>query len=292
MMTTIKTFIKAHPVLTYCILTFAISWGGMLIAINPGGIPANGEQSDRLLVFAYLAMLTGPCAAGILLTGIVDGWAGLRDLGARTIRWRVGARWYAVALLTAPLLITTVFFALSLISPEFIPRIFVEEDKVFLVQFSIVAGLMVGIFQELGWMGFVVPKMRLRYDILRTGLSVGFMFSVWNFLVVYWVSAATFTAGTLPMAIFMPAVLFTWLPTYRVLMVWVYDHTESLFVAMLMHTSLIAFWRIFMPLTLTGVTLVIYYLVFTAVMWIIIAVALKWQTLPRPSMLNQKGDIT
>ncbi len=29
-MTTIKAFIKSHPVLTYFALTFAISWGGFL----------------------------------------------------------------------------------------------------------------------------------------------------------------------------------------------------------------------------------------------------------------------
>jgi hypothetical protein len=79
------------------------------------------------------------------------------------------------------------------------------------------------------------------------------------------------------MVIFMPAVLFTWLPAYRVLMVMVYDRTGSLLVAMLMHASLIAFWRIFTPLALTGVALVISYLVLTAALWVIIAVILRLQ---------------
>ena len=39
------------------------------------------------------------------MTGLVYGRAGLRDLLTRMTRWRVGARWYAVALLTAPLLV-------------------------------------------------------------------------------------------------------------------------------------------------------------------------------------------
>jgi hypothetical protein len=65
-------------------------------------------------------------------------------------------------------------------------------------------------------------------------------------------------------------------------MVWIYNHTESLHVAMLMHASLITFWRILTPLTLSGLTLVTHYLMFTAAMWIIITVALRWQTLHRP----------
>ena len=49
-MTTITAFIKRHPLVTYYILTFAISWGGMLLAIGgPGGLPGTPEQVDRLM---------------------------------------------------------------------------------------------------------------------------------------------------------------------------------------------------------------------------------------------------
>src|SRR5215212_7112477 len=51
-----------------------------------------------------------PSVAGILLTGLLYGRAGLHDLLTRMRRWRVGARWYALALLTAPLLFTAVLF--------------------------------------------------------------------------------------------------------------------------------------------------------------------------------------
>jgi uncharacterized protein len=229
-----------------------------------------------LLVFSYIAMLVGPSLAGILLTGIFDGRAGLRDLGSRLLKWRVGIRWYAVALLAAPLFIMGSLLVLSLFFPQFLPRPYTEIDKVFLFQFSIVAGLLVGIFEELGWTGFAVPRMRMHYGVLKTGLFLGFIYAAWNFPVVFWVSAATGTAGSLPMVIFMPAALFTWLPAYRVFMVWVNDRTGSLLVAMLMHASLITFWRIFTPLTITGGALVTYYLIFTAAMWVVVAVV-QWK---------------
>jgi uncharacterized protein len=38
--------------------------------------------------------------AGILLTGLLYGKAGLREFRSRLLGWRVDARWYAVALLT------------------------------------------------------------------------------------------------------------------------------------------------------------------------------------------------
>lgn len=71
-------------------------------------------------------------------------------------------------------------------------------------------------------------------------------------------------------------------------MVWVYDRTGSTLVAILMHASLVAFWTMLTPLTLAGMTLVIYYLVFTAAMWVVIGVVaaadsvqLSRQRLPR-----------
>src|SRR5829696_10373908 len=104
LMKTIRAFLKRHPVLAYYLLVFTISWGGILIvAGGPSGIPGTPEQVEALVPFALLAMFAGPPIGGIVLTGLLYGRAGLREFGSRLLKWRVGARWYAVALLTAPL---------------------------------------------------------------------------------------------------------------------------------------------------------------------------------------------
>lgn len=278
---TIKAFIKRHPLLTFNALTFTISWGWILILVGPGGFPVKAEQFERQMVFVYPAMFAGPSIACLLLTGLIYGRAGFRELGSRLFKWRVGARWYAVALLTAPLVILAVLLVLSLISPKFLPLLYTSDDKAFLIWYPIAAGLITAIFQELGWTGFATASMlKQRHGILRTGLSVGFLFAAWNFLVVFWSGAG---AGALSPAIFLPVALFTWLPTYRVLMAWVYAHTESVFLAILMSASLLAFWISFTPqAALAGLPLAIFYIVFTAAMWIVITVVLWSQTLPRP----------
>ena len=260
-MTTIKAF-KKHPLLTYFALTFVISWGVILIVVGPGGIPVTTEQLEML----GLAMLLGPSAASILLTALIYGRVGLRELLSRLLRWRVGARWYAVALLTAPLSTTAVLLALSLLSPEFLPAISTSGDKATLLLTGIVAGLMVGIFEELGWTGFAVPRLRLRYSVLATGLIVGVMWGAWHFI-LFWESDSF--SGALSLALLLGR-LFSWLPAYRVLMVWVYDHTDSLLVAMLMHVSLVASTVILEP-PLTGGSLLIYILVRAAVLWVVVA---------------------
>ena len=97
-MKTIKAFIKSHPLLSYFALAFAISWGGILPIIGGvGAIPGTAEETTKLFPAVYLVTVAGPSLAGILLTGLTGGWAGLRELLSRLLKWRVGAPWYAVA---------------------------------------------------------------------------------------------------------------------------------------------------------------------------------------------------
>src|SRR5215207_5062823 len=197
-MKTIKAFIKSYPVLTYFVLTFAISWGGMLLVIlagGSGGIP-------------MLAWVAGPPIAGILLTGLLYGRAGFRDLLRRMTRFRVGARWYAVALLTAPLYMTAILLAFSLYSPEFLPRILTTSDKVSLLLFGIGWGLVGGgLLEELGWTGFAVPTLlRGRHGVLGTGLVVGLLWGAWHYLIAFWTISGT-ASGRISPAIFLPALV-------------------------------------------------------------------------------------
>ena len=274
-MKTIRAFIKSHPMISYYAMVFAISWGGILLVVGlgPGGIPATKEQVGALMPFMLLALFAGPTVAGLVMTSIVYGREGFRNLLTRMTRWKVAARWYAVALLTAPLLVTATLLALSLTSPEFLPSIFTSDDKVRLVLFGIGWGLVGGgLLEELGWTGFAVPTLlKLRYGVLSTGLIVGVLWGLWHFLITFWASGTA--SGGLSLAGFLPAVLFYVgsLPAYRVLMVWVYDRSgESMLVAMLMHASFSACMLIQQPLGLALVPGLTWNLVLAVALWVVV----------------------
>jgi membrane protease YdiL (CAAX protease family) len=267
-MTTVKNFIQNRPVLTYFALTFILTWGCMAMAVYPSGFPITEEQFERSGALVYVAMLVGPSGAGLLLTGLIDGRAGFRKLLSRLIKWRGDPRWYAVALLTAPLVITTILLGLALLSPEFQPAIFTSEDKSATVLSAIVAGLAVGLFEELGWTGFAIPRLKGSYGVLNTGLIVGLVWGAWHFP-PFWQSD-TFTAAFPLVLLF--GQLFSWLPPYRILMVWVYDRTESMLVSVLMHASLMASLSIFVPAELSGTSLLTWILAWAAALWVVVAV--------------------
>ncbi len=270
---TIKAFIDEHPVLTYFALTFAISWGLVLLVVGgPAAIPTPDEEAMKLLGVAILMMVIGPSVAGILMTGLVSGRAGLRELRSRMGRWRVGARWHAVAVLAAPLLAMGALLALLPASTVFVPGFLEAENRLSFLLSGIAGGLMVGVLEELGWTGFAVPRLRARHGVLATGLIVGCVWGAWHVLVSLWGSGDP--SGAFSMELFLPPLLFYVgvLPAYRVLMVWVYDNTKSLSVSMLMHASLTACVPMTVtPLDITWVPLMAWYTLLTAALWTVIA---------------------
>jgi membrane protease YdiL (CAAX protease family) len=265
-MMSIKAFIKNHAVPAYFVLTFAISWGGFLLVVGPSGFGSTSWQTDARFPFAVLAMLAGPSIAGVLLTGLIDGKAGLREILRRLFRWRVGAGWYVVALLPAPLLAAAVLFALSLTSP-----IFTAADKTAVLLSGIAAGLTT-VFEELGWTGFAVPRLRRHYDVVTTGIIVGVLWGAWHFLQGLFISGTY--AGELSLAFFLSMNFFAavaQLTAYRVLLVWLYDRTGSLLLVTLMHASLTASTIfIFRPLA-TGASFLTYVWVLAAAFWVVVA---------------------
>ncbi|MDD4902776.1 MAG: CPBP family glutamic-type intramembrane protease [Patescibacteria group bacterium] len=284
----ISSSIRRHPVLSYYLLVFTISWGGILILIGgPGNIPGTKEQAEKLFIPALLIMFAGPFVSGILMNFFIDGKEGLRRLLSRFLQWRVEARWYAVAALTGPLLVAAVLFGLSFFNQLFLPGIITVSGRVALLLFGLGWGLVGGgLLEETGWTGFATPRLRQRYDILSTGLIVGVLWGIWHFMIAIWSSNylgglkswVMFTAGFITFYLLA-------LPAYRVLLVWVFDRTGgSLPVIMLMHAMLSASTLILQPLA-TGTVSFIWNLVLSLVLWIVVAIVImnkRRQLLQKP----------
>ena len=287
-MSTIRSFVGRHPSPVYFAVTFAISWGAALAAIGgSGGMRGTTPGSDPRFIYALMAMLAGPSMAGVLLTALVYGRTGLRRFRSRLLKWRVPIAWYAVALLTAPVIMTATLRALSFTSPVFLPGIFTSDQKASILLIGLAVGLSAGVFEELGWTGFAIPTLRQRHRLLGTGLIVGIWWSAWHLLPNLWSSRAA--SGELAMSTYLVAtalgIFIGYLTAFRVLMAWVYEHTESISLAMLMHASFTASLLILNPVGLSGTRLVVYSFSLAAAVWLVVAAVAvagrqqRWQTL-------------
>jgi membrane protease YdiL (CAAX protease family) len=263
---TVSSFVKQHPVLNYYVLAFAISWGTILIVVGRGGFVSTTATSPTFALVG-LASLLGPSLAGVIMTGLVDGRAGFRELLSRLLRWRVGGRWYAVALLTAPLLTLATLVPLSLASRAFLPAILTADDKAGLLLSGVATGLIVPVFEELGWTGFATPRLRQRRGILATGLIMGLLWGAWHFPLF---AGSAGSSGELPPTLFLAAMLFSWLVPYRVLMVWVYDRTESLMLAMVMHVPIVVSQYVLTPEAISGKAMFMSLVAYAAALWLVV----------------------
>ena len=266
-MTAIAAFASKRPVPAFYMLAFAISWGGFVLVVGPGGFASDDWRAEGVFLGAVLVMLAGPAVAGLVSIGLAGGLEGFRELLARLGTWRVGARWYAMAILPAPILTGGVLVALSLTSP-----IFTAENKWGVLLSGVAAGLTT-LCEEIGWTGFAVPRLRRRFSVLATGLIVGVLWGTWHLLQQIFISGTY--AGTIPRAVYLPLGFLSavaMLTGYRILMVWVYDRTRSLLVATLMHASLTATNVFIFTPEATGAASLIYGWLLAAAIWVVVAV--------------------
>jgi membrane protease YdiL (CAAX protease family) len=287
-MTTVKAFVIRFPVLVFYVLAFAISWSLFLLIGGPGLYSGTDWQSEPRFVLAVMGMLTGPTIASVLLTMLLSGRAGLRDLLGGLLQWRVNAKWYVVALLTAPLLTGVVLFALSLVSSVFVPPIITAANKAAVLLPALGVALTT-VLEEIGWTGFATPRLRQRYRIFTTALIVGVLWGVWHLLQIFWVGYTS--SAEVHLTLYLPLYFVfavATLTAYRVLMVWVYDRTESLLVATLMHGSYAACTLPFLSPVLTGTSFLIHAGLFCVVLWAAVAavVVANHGHLSRPGKLS------
>ena len=275
-MTMTQGVLEEHSVRIYFALTFAISWSGLLLVGGAGFFAGSSWQTDTRFLPAIQAMLLGPPVAGVLCTILFSGTTGLRELLVRLSRWRVHGRWYAVALLAAPLVQGGVLVALSLSSPLYLPPILNASDRAGLLLPAVAYGLVGGLVEELGWTGFAIPRLRARFSVLATGLILGVVWGVWHMLQMWWVGSTSFEAVSA--WVFLPVYFVTAiaaLTAYRVLMVWVYDRTASLFIAVLMHGSYIMCTLFVLAPPTTGLPFLVYSVAFVVVLWLTVAVVAR-----------------
>jgi len=247
--------IRRCPVLTYFVLTFAISWIGALSVVAPQLVRHQAvPKMNGILMFPI--MLIGPGLAGIILTKIVDGKIGLRNLFSRMVRARLSLHWYATLAIPPVLIVAVLGFLKTFVSPVYAPnRFFV----------GILFGIPAGFLEEIGWTGYAFHKMRFQGSGLGPSVGLGLLWSLWHLPVVDFLGTAT-PHGSFLLPFFLVFTLI--LTAMRVLIAWTYQNTNSVLLAQMLHVSSTSSLVLFGPPHVTASQEVIWYGFYGVVLWV------------------------
>ena len=221
------TFVKRHSLVIGIVVMFLFPW--------PISLAASGVMPYRVPDIVATLDTWGFVVASLLMTGITLGKEGVVALVKRFLIWRVRWTWYLAALFLLPAIQTATFllraaftqtridfsnvFAYEMFGPDANLLLFIVP---LFVAFAIINA------EEIGWRGYVLPRLQTKYSALVSSVIIGVIWWLWHlpyFLAPGW---STSTFGWFVFSTIPNSILFTWL----------YNNTRgSLLLVTLFHSS-------------------------------------------------------
>jgi uncharacterized protein len=169
MMSRLSSVVKRHPIITFFVLAYALSWWGLpLYALDLLPVP----------IASF-----GPFLAALVVLAVTRGMTGVGGLLRRMVRWRLGLRWYAVALLLPVVLSLAAtllnVFMLGARTPSS------AELGGWSNLFTLFAIMLLvpgfgGAWEEPGWRGYALPRLQSDRSALVASLIVGVLWAFWH----------------------------------------------------------------------------------------------------------------
>lgn len=174
----IRTWARVRPVLAYFLLTYASSWAWFVPLAVRGETVRAGVGWPT-----HLPGLAGPALAAVTLTALLDGRSGLRNLGRRLTRWRIGWSWWL--LVAGTLSLASLGALVPMLTGGTVPTMaaFTRYTGIgAITPLGVVAVAFVanGIGEETGWRGFAADHLLHLHSLTWTALAVGAGWAGWH----------------------------------------------------------------------------------------------------------------
>ena len=226
-------WMKRHPLIAYFSMAYAFTWVLVIpITLSQRGLGFFSLPDGLLFALFLLSTFSGPLPAALIMTSLIDGPSGRRQLFRRMFQWRVGARWYLLVLVGYPL----IFLIGMTFSSGATPWIALAQKWPLLFTYYLPTAalgiIFPGLGEEPGWRGFALPRLQQQYGPLTGSLILGTLHGLWH-LPAYFISGAildgpfnfmVFAANTC--SIIALTLIWTWLFN---------NAGQSVFFAMLVH---------------------------------------------------------
>jgi membrane protease YdiL (CAAX protease family) len=196
----------------------------------------NVNESPALMV-AYVLGGLGPPVAAILLTYLTQDQAGRHDYWRRIVDFRrIGLKWYGVIFLTWPVITALAALLDRLLGGEGLRLELAArflEQPLLILPFALFYLLFGPLPEEIGWRGYALDRLQVRWNALTSSLILGAAWALWH-LPTFFVRGTyqhNLGFGTLSFWILMLEIM-----PGSILQTWIYNNTgRSTLSAILLH---------------------------------------------------------
>ena len=159
-MSSIRPFVRTHRILVFFALAYVLTWAPL-----PWGT----------------FFTTGALIAALTVAAVADGVAGLKQIGARLIRWRVNWVWYALAL-GVPLAVNAATMVLTMATGAPAPAGALSAwlGVPLAIGISIVNPLNGPLSEEPSFRGYAVPILQKHRTPLHSATILAVLVTVWH----------------------------------------------------------------------------------------------------------------
>lgn len=174
-----KTFLKRHSLVIGLALMFLYTW--TIDLSNSGVLPF------KVPFAVSLTLGWGFILVSLFMTWLTLGKEAMKTLFKRFFLWRVGWKWYLVAILLLPALRFTAIPLTEWLTG--IPANYSHPmiRDVVPLDWPLISMVIPWILfeiltngEEMGWRGYVLPRLQAKYNALTSSLIVGVLWGVWH----------------------------------------------------------------------------------------------------------------
>jgi membrane protease YdiL (CAAX protease family) len=241
----LKRLVIGYPLVAFFVVAFVGGWIVLLptVLFESGfGLVPIALPAPAVMLFFIPAAMAGPTLAAFVVTGMVEGKEGARELlRRRVLRWRVGIHWYLTAIFGIPL----VYFAGASLMLGTAPlEVLVEKWPLVFTSYLpkvLMVFLIVSLWEEIGWMGFALPRLQDRHGPLLASAVLGVLWALWH-LPAYFgstqVVADKVGLGEFGRLLYLVPLLMLMAVFTRILMTWLFNAAAgSVVIATLFHAG-------------------------------------------------------
>jgi membrane protease YdiL (CAAX protease family) len=172
----LRRLVARHPVAAFLVMVYAVNTA---VALSPL-LTRRDILPFGLAPYDSLGHIFGVALPAFIVVAAMHGQAGVLDLARRSLRWRVGVRWYLIALLGVP--IATVLCASALFGLAPLNALVEKWELLFTVVLPQLVLLIVffNLAEEVGWTGFLQARLQDRHGPLKASVIVTLPFALFH----------------------------------------------------------------------------------------------------------------